>query len=529
MKMIKGICITYFILKSKIYNLYLYNMATLALKGIFSVFYSTIIGLLPLILLIIIMILLQLLIINILYKKENFNWSVKFKKLLLINTFFIITWTSLYIILHSNLFLSNFTFFFSLAIIFIMLRSLQLLNLTYSKLKIIFLFWILGSITRNFSILIYSLLLNPDNLLLLSVKFNLLNYIFPIFFFNFLHFYLFDSTINFSFLKLKFIKCDETIADILRSIKRHYETRGDQSNLQKFMQQIYKNLIDDRVEHITLNSKEAKIFRAFCHVPIYKSLAYKAWENHDLLMSIDRTQWSKHIHGNHLHRVEVCNFNSIFKHFGKNISVFKRLHEINIDEKDWIELKTTNDSEIDIFILNRITDIYNETGIRYIVKDDQFATEWGTELVFLGTMSPLHKTYVNYGEEGKSADCLSKLLIFERTDYMATEDMSFDYANLAKDNDLIFRQTVNPKKLVRYNWDNNGEEYKIFLRPGGKGYPTLEMRGKLLHLPNLKDNEVYYYIRGNITYPFTRYDPNYKVVNKEINKDMIHLRLNRDD
>ncbi len=337
----------------------------------------------------------------------------------------------------------------------------------------------------------------------MSLKFNILSFVFPLFIVNLLNVNLLNSTIFEKNNFFNYINCDETIKDVLAKVKTYY-TRGYNKDGLK----LFTEAIEDKVKNnsevlkLKLTPSEAQVFTAFCHVPYFKSLAFNVWEGNHILMCRDRYEWDKKIHGNPLHRIEVCGFNSIFRHTEKNVSLFTLIKRIELEEEDFIELKESSAPECDntIFVQmlkHGLTKDYEQVGDQYINRVTK------SELVFLGNMPTTDLRYFNYGPLGINADYLSRLYIYERFDLIGTDEMRYDFGDIHKRKNLDFLCTKQQNKWIRYNWADDNKELPIGIKRNQGHFPL----GILA--PNLKKdapNEVYYYLQGKIPYPFSRLD-----------------------
>lgn len=404
-------------------------------------------------LLIIVMISMQLWIINIIHKERTFSdkklslsWKNKFKKLFIVNFLLVVLYITVYMILHSNFFILNFNFLiFFYLFMFLIGFSLLLYKFYDNKLKflkILILCWSLGFITRNLNILIFSLLLNPDHFILLSLKFSVLNFILPLFIGN----TILDSILRtFSFWG---IRCD-TVEDI---INEHVKPLKDYHAMDLYLAFKKSGLLDLKLQ---LNYAQKAFFIGLAQVSRIEAWTLGAPEQH-LLMS----NWAGF---NPVFDRNIVPCNHIFMNRKQDISMYKLLGRELLAPENKIDFKSTTQEDI-----NRIVvDVLDTRGFFSVTSADK--------LVVLGIPRWADRSVERF-------QYTDTLIIYARLDFPATSSTRYDFYNITKMNNFVFFRGKNgetTEMLFRLGRDvpRDAQGLDVFL--DGKKYKLDYMPFKL--------------------------------------------------
>lgn len=447
-----------------------YNYTIVAVKFLLMFLYSNPIYLEMLLIIAVIpvIILLQLWIINIIHKQniifnknknENLSFKKRFFKLFLLNIWLIIYCMSLYMIFHSNFFTSNFFFIFCIIlpiyiIIFYNLFYRKFINNKWKLFKFLLLFLLLIFLTRNLAIIIFSLVLDQNNIILESLKFNPISYIFPIFIADIFSFNLIN---NFFFKKimslfLPFSFKNDTIQTIL-----------DEEGLLD-CEELKDALKKAKILHFELNDLQKQIFIAFCNmntVERYTVEAHGAGLTKHLLMR------APHITSPNGRDIAIDPFNRIYENTNPKLSVFTWSGDIKVSDNHPIILKPTN------------TQAFIEDQINQAMQKDHWEEPFDNQtMVVVGTP----KT-----KDGQEGVYFEEIKIYKKINLSSLN--RWDYLTLSTKNELIYCK---------------GSEYAY--RLGDPGEVEFKLDGKRHIIPNWKhkkwlntyvSGKLYKYIAGN--------------------------------
>ncbi len=459
--------LSYTILKKKYW---VYNLTMVYVK-------VTLISINPIILeaflfslLVFVLISMQLWIINLIDKERTFveknltlSWKVKLKKLFIVNFLLVVLCISVYMILHSNFFLLNFTFFICFYL-FIFITGFSLLlykfyNQKLKILKILILCWILGFITRNLNILIFSLLLNPDHFILLSLKFSVLNFIFPLFIGN----TTFDSII-----RICGIRCD-TVEDI---VNKHVLIWKDYHAMDLYLAIKKSGLLDLKIQ---LTPTQKAFLIGLAHTSRLEAWAIGA-PTHYMLMS-------KFIWFNPIFDKQIIPSNSIFMNRESDLSMFRLLGREHLAPEKRIWFKKHTKAEIFKIVWETI---YNSKFLLEEFRNDIQPDK----LVVLGVPKWDEKLVVK-------DEYTETLLIYLRKDFKADSEMKYNFFEMSLMNDFVHWIGKNGEKtdmLFRLGREVPVDATGLNVRLNNKNYTLDYIPFKLR---KLVPGQAYTYVWGN--------------------------------
>ncbi len=459
--------LSYTILKKKYW---VYNLTMAYVKVILININPIILEALIFSFLIFVMISLQLWIINLIDKERIFvekkltlSWKVYFKKLFIVNFLLVVLCINVYMILHSNLFLLNFSFFICFYLfIFIIGFSLLLYKFYNNKLKflkILILCWILGFITRNLNILIFSLLLNPDHFILLSLKFSVLNFIFPLFIGN---------TIFDRIIRTCGIRCD-TVEDIMN---KHVLIWKDYHAMDLYLAFKKSGLLDLKIQ---LTPAQKTFFIGLAHTSRLEAWAIGAPTHYMVL--------SKFVWFNPIFDRNILPCNSIFMNRKSNLSMYRLLGREHLAPEKWIWFKSH--TQADVFRIIWET-IYSSKFLLEEFRNDIQPDK----LVVLGVPKWDEKTI-------EKKEYTDTLLIYLRKDFKADSEMRYDFYNITMKNDFVYWIGKNGERsdmLFRLGREVPIDATGLEVRLDGKNYTLDYLPFKLR---NLVQGQAYRYVWGD--------------------------------
>ncbi len=282
-----------------------------------------------------IIVILQLWIINIIHKQNrviNLSLKERLYKLFLLNIILVIYCISIYEIFQYNFFTSNIFLIFCIIlpvylVVFYLLLFHKYRNYKWKWFKILIFFWLLMFLTRILAIIIFSLILDPHNIILESLNFSPFSHIFPFFMANLISFKIIPQNFTFSLYNLS-IKND-TIEKILLDYVI--------PDLGEHCKDLVDALKEGNLLHLELNETQIHVFKAFCWMNVseqYTFEGHKAGLTKHLLMRRPNKNFPNRID------ISVEPFNTIYSNTNPRLSVFTLLGDVNLDSAEFLVMTT---------------------------------------------------------------------------------------------------------------------------------------------------------------------------------------------